>query len=54
MSSFERRQEKPVGPAAGSGLCGGETIMAKSLSREIIIALALLAAGGRSVKDQET
>ncbi len=55
MSSFERRQEKPVGPLPRGRIrfVPRETVMVKLLSKKIIIAEALLAAGGRSVKDKE-
>lgn len=56
MSSSETRQKKPVGqlPCSWVRFVSRETMMVKLLSKKIITAEALLAAGGRSVKDKET
>lgn len=44
----------PVTQQPDQACVGNETVMDKLLSKKIIIAEALLAAGGRSVKDQVT
>lgn len=54
MRHFDRRQEMPVAPRLDQVCVSRETVMAKLFSERIIIAIALLLAGGSGPSNWET
>lgn len=53
MRHFDRRQEMPVAPRLDQVCVSRETVMAKLFSERIIIAKALLGAGGSRPSNRE-